>query len=142
MVPTQAYTIPIGLAATRRTGDDITIISYGRLMAEALKAAEQLDGEGISAEVIDLRSLAPLDMDTVLGSVARTRRAVIVHEAVRTCGAAAEIATRIHEQLHGELAGPVRRVTAPDSSVPAPAGLVAVFYPNADSIAATCRAMK
>ena len=96
----------------------------------------------MSAEVIDLRSLAPLDMDTVLASVTRTGRAVVVHEAVRTCGAAAEIATRIHEELHGQLAGPVRRVTAPDSSVPAPAGLVAVFYPNADAIVATCRTMK
>ena len=142
MVPAEPYTIPIGLAATRRTGDDVTIISYGRLMAEALKAAEQLEAEGMSAEVIDLRSLAPLDMDTVLASVTRTGRAVVVHEAVRTCGAAAEIATRIHEELHGQLAGPVRRVTAPDSSVPAPAGLVAVFYPNADAIVATCRTMK
>jgi acetoin:2,6-dichlorophenolindophenol oxidoreductase subunit beta len=91
--------------------------------------------------VIDLRSLAPLDMDTLIASVARTKRAVVVHEAVRTCGAAAEIATRLHEELHAELAGPVRRVTAPDSSVPAPASLVAVFYPSADDIVATCRSM-
>ncbi len=142
MVPTEPYTIPIGRAATRRSGDDVTIISYGRLMAEAVKAAEQLDGEGISAEVIDLRSLAPLDMDTLLESVARTTRAVVVHEAVRTCGAGAEIAARLHEELHGQLSGPVRRVTSPDSSVPAPAGLVAAFYPNAQAIAAACRTMK
>jgi pyruvate dehydrogenase E1 component beta subunit len=80
-------------------------------------------------------------MDTLLASVARTTRAVVVHEAVRTCGAAAEIATRLHEELHGQLAGPVRRITAPDSSVPAPPGLVAAFYPNADAIVATCQAM-
>ena len=72
--------------------------------------------------MIDLRSLAPLDMDTVLTSVARTKRAVVVHEAVRTCGAGAEIAARIHEELHDQLPGPVRRLTAPDSSVPAPLG--------------------
>jgi 2-oxoisovalerate dehydrogenase E1 component len=139
MVPTEPYTIPIGRAAVRRAGDDVTIISYGRLMNDALKAADQLDGEGISAEVIDLRSVAPLDMETLLASVAKTKRAVVVHEAVRTCGAGAEIAARLHEELHDQLAGPVRRVTAPDSSVPAPAGLVAVFYPNTDAIVAACR---
>ncbi len=142
MVPTEPYTIPIGRAAIRREGDDVTIISYGRLMGEAQKAAEQLAGEGVSAEVIDLRSVAPLDMDALLASVAKTTRAVVVHEAVRTCGAGAEIAARLHEELHGQLSAPVRRVTSPDSSVPAPAGLVAAFYPNAERIADTCRAMK
>ena len=142
LVPTEPYTIPIGLAATRRSGDDVTIISYGRLMYDVLKAADQLAGEGISAEVIDLRSLSPLDMNTLLTSVARTKRAVVVHEAVRTCGAGAEIAARLHEELHDQLAGPVRRVTAPDSSVPAPAGLVAAFYPSVDDIVAACRTLK
>jgi pyruvate dehydrogenase E1 component beta subunit len=142
MVPTEPYTIPIGRAAIRRPGDGVTVISYGRLMTDALKAADQLEGEGISAEVIDLRSLAPLDMDTLLSSVAKTKRAVVVHEAVRTCGAGAEIAARLHEELHDQLAGPVRRLTAPDSSVPAPAGLVAAFYPNTDAIIAACRALK
>ena len=141
LVPTEPYTIPIGSAATRRAGDDVTIISYGRLMYDVLKAADQLATEGTSAEVIDLRSLAPLDMDTLFASVARTKRAVVVHEAVRTCGAAAEIATRLHEELHDQLAGPVRRVTAPHSSVPAPAGLVAAFYPSVDDIVAACRTM-
>jgi pyruvate/2-oxoglutarate/acetoin dehydrogenase E1 component len=66
----------------------------------------------------------------------------VVHEAVQTCGAAAEIATRLHEELHEQLYGPVRRLTAPDSSVPAPSGLVAVFYPNTDAIVETCKTMK
>ena len=136
-VPTEKYTIPIGKAAVRRAGTDVTIISYGRLMVDALKAAEELAGNGVEAEVIDLRSLAPLDMETILTSVAKTKRAVVVHEAVRTCGAGAEIATRIHEELHSELSGPVRRITAPDSSVPAAPGLVGVFYPNASGIVAT-----
>lgn len=139
MVPTEPYTIPIGKAAIRQAGDDVTIIGYGRLMNEIQKAADQLAEGGVSAEVIDLRSLAPLDMETVLSSVAKTKRAVVVHEAVRTCGAGAEIAARIHEELHDQLAGPVRRVTSPDSSVPAPAGLVAAFYPNADAIVAACK---
>jgi 2-oxoisovalerate dehydrogenase E1 component len=139
MVPEAPYTIPIGTAAVRREGGDVTIISYGRLMNDALKAADTLAEEGISAEVIDLRSLAPLDMDTLLASVSKTKRAVVVHEAVRTCGAGAEIATRLHEELHVELSGPVRRVTAPDASVPAPAGLVAAFYPNAGDIVAAVK---
>ena len=75
LVPTEPYTIPLGKAAIRRAGDDVTIISYGRLMYDVLKAAEELAGDGISAEVIDLRTLAPLDMETVLASVAKTRRA-------------------------------------------------------------------
>ncbi len=141
LVPTEPYKIPIGRAAIRRAGDDVTIISYGRLMADVLKAAEQLAGEGTSVEVIDLRSLAPLDTATILASVGKTRRAIVVHEAVRTCGAGAEIASRIHEELHGELLAPVKRLTAPDSSVPASPGLVSVFYPNAASIVAACQAM-
>ncbi len=141
MVPVAPYTIPIGLASVKRAGDDVTIITYGRMVADALKAADELAGGGISAEVIDLRSLSPLDMDTVLTSVARTRQAVVVHEAVRTCGPAAEIATRIHEELHGELRGPVRRLTSPDSSVPAAAALVGAFYPNAAGIVALCQGL-
>ncbi len=140
MVPEAPYTIPIGKAAIRREGSDATIISYGRLMYDALKAADALAEEDIDVEVIDLRSLAPLDMETLLTSVAKTKRAVVVHEAVRTCGAGAEIATRLHERLHGELIGPVRRVTAPDSSVPAPAGLVAAYYPSAGDIVAAVKA--
>ncbi len=141
-VPLAPYTIPIGLAATRRRGDDLTIIAWGRLMADALKAADELSEVEISAEVIDMRSLAPLDMNTVLESVARTGRALVVHEAVRTCGPGAEIAARVHEELHGQLAGPVRRLTAPDSSVPAAPPLVAAFYPNAAQIVEAARSMK
>jgi 2-oxoisovalerate dehydrogenase E1 component len=140
-VPSDPYTIPLGKGAIRRPGDDVTIISYGRMMNDVTKAADELAGEGTSAEVIDLRSLAPIDWDAVLTSVARTKRALVVHEAVRTCGAAAEIASRIHEELHGELQGPVRRLTAPDSSVPAAPGLVAVFYPNAADVVAAVRGM-
>ncbi len=140
-VPSDPYTIPLGVADVKQAGDDVTIVTYGRMVADALKAAKELSGQGVSAEVIDLRSLSPLDMDTVLTSVARTRRAVVVHEAVRTCGAGAEIATRIHEELHGQLHGPVLRLTAPDSSVPAAPGLVGVFYPSAKDIVALCTSM-
>jgi pyruvate dehydrogenase E1 component beta subunit len=137
-VPEAAYKIPFGKAAIRKEGTDVTIISYGRLMNDVQKAAEELAGQGVSAEVIDLRTVAPLDMETVLASVAKTGRAVVVHEAVRTCGPAAEIATRIHEELHSQLKGPVKRLTAPDSPVPAAPGLVGAFYPSAADIVAAC----
>jgi pyruvate/2-oxoglutarate/acetoin dehydrogenase E1 component/TPP-dependent pyruvate/acetoin dehydrogenase alpha subunit len=141
-VPEGHYTVPLGEAVTRRVGSDVTILSWGRMMGDALKAAEVLqESDGISAEVLDLRSLVPLDEDAILSSVAKTRRAVVVHEAVRTGGPGAEISSRIHEHLHGELLAPVRRVTAPDSPVPASRGLVSAFYPNADTVADTVHSM-
>ena len=141
-VPNQRYTIPIGVADIKRAGDDVTIITYGRQVADALKAAETLAEDGVSAEVIDLRTVAPLDMATVLTSVARTNRAARrARGRARTCGPGAEIATRIHEELHGQLKGPVRRLTSPDSPVPAAPGLVGVFYPNAAGIVAAVKAM-
>jgi pyruvate/2-oxoglutarate/acetoin dehydrogenase E1 component len=138
-VPDEAYSIPIGKAAVRREGKDVTLISYGRLMVAVNKAAERLAADGVDVEVVDLRSLAPLDDKTILASVGKTKRAVVVHEAVRTCGAGAEISSRIHEALHGQLAKPVLRVTAPDSPVPAASPLVAAFYPNVDDIVAACK---
>lgn len=140
-VPEAPYKVPFGKAAIRQQGTDVTVVSYGRMMTDVLKAAKQLGEQGVSAEIIDLRTVAPLDMDTVLASVAKTGRAVVVHEAVRTCGPAAEIATRIHEELHAQLKGPVVRLTAPDSPVPAPMGLVAAFYPNAADIVAACTSL-
>lgn len=141
-VPEGHYTIPIGKAATRREGTDVTILSWGRMMAPAVDAAESLQNDhGISAEVLDLRTLSPIDDEAILTSVAKTGRAVIVHEAVRTCGPAAEISTRIHESLHAELKAPVKRVTAPDSPVPASSGLVAAFYPTANEIVTTAHTL-
>jgi len=137
-VPQEYYTIPLGKAAVRREGSDVTIITWGRYVAPSLKAAEELANQGVSAEVIDMRTLAPLDMDTVLASVAKTKRAVVVHEAARTAGPGAEIATRIHEELHGELAGAVRRVTGGDSPVPTSFPLLAAYYPTSESIVAAC----
>ncbi|MEY4372209.1 MAG: 2-oxoisovalerate dehydrogenase [Actinomycetota bacterium] len=135
-VPQEYYTIPLGKAAIRRPGSDVTIVTYGRYVASSLKAAEELEKQGVSAEVIDLRTLAPLDMETVLTSVAKTKRAVVVHEAARTCGPAAEIATRIHEELHASLRGPVKRVTGGDSPVPTSFPLLAAWYPSVEAIVA------
>lgn len=116
--PAPGYRIPLGKANVVRAGNDVSVIGYGRPIADILAVAEKLASDGISLEVIDLRTIAPLDMQTVLTSVAKTRRAVIVHEAVRNCGVGAEIATRINEELFGQLAAPVRRVASKNTPVP------------------------
>ena len=138
-VPEEYYTIPLGKAAVRREGSDVTIVTYGRYVASSLKAADELEKDGIQAEVIDLRTLAPLDMETVLASAKKTKKVVVVHEAARTCGPAAEIATRIHEVMHSELAGAVKRITGGDSPVPTSFPLLAAWYPSVDSIVAAAK---
>jgi pyruvate dehydrogenase E1 component beta subunit len=117
-VPEGDHRVPLGSARIARPGSDATIVTYGRQVHESLDVADQLAGEGIDVEVIDLRTLVPLDLDAVLSSVARTRRAVVVHEAVRRGGFGAELSATITEHLWGELAGPVRRVGASSSPVP------------------------
>jgi pyruvate dehydrogenase E1 component beta subunit len=108
--PPPGLRIALGKANVARTGSDISVIGYGRPIADALAVAERLAGRGISVEIVDLRTIAPFDIETVLTSVAKTRRAVIVHEAVRDFGVGAEISSRIHEELFSDLAAPCRRV--------------------------------
>ncbi len=135
MVPAGEHVVPIGKAATVREGGDVTVITYGREVAFALQAAEQLAGEGINAEVIDLRSLVPMDEEAILASVGRTKRAVIVHQAVRRGGLGAEISCLINEHLFGELSSPVVRVTGPNTPIPYAAELEAKFVVDAADIA-------
>jgi len=110
--------IPLGKANTLRAGSDVTVITYGRPVADVLAVAEQLKTEGVSVEVIDLRSIVPMDEQAILTSVTKTRRAVIVHEAVTRFGVGAEIAATINAELFGHLAAPVNRVGAPYCPVP------------------------
>jgi len=117
-VPPEPYSVPIGLAAVERSGADITLVSWGAMMREVREAADQLEVDGIDAEVIDLRSLVPLDADTVVESVTKTGRAVIVQEAPRTAGFASEVAAMIGERALYSLAAPVERVTGWDTIVP------------------------
>jgi pyruvate dehydrogenase E1 component beta subunit len=117
-VPDGEYTVPIGKARVAREGSDVTIISWGAMMREVLRAAEMVEEEGIGAEVIDLRTISPMDEATFLDSVRKTGRAVIVHEAPRTCGLGAEIIARINEKALLSLAAPVERVTGFDTVVP------------------------
>jgi acetoin:2,6-dichlorophenolindophenol oxidoreductase subunit beta len=116
--PPPGHRVPLGKAAISRPGSDVTLISYGKSVLDCLAAAAELAAEGISVEVVDLRTIAPFDAETVLNSVARTNRAVIVHEAVKAFGVGAEISSRIHEELFGQLRGPVRRIGANYSVVP------------------------
>jgi acetoin:2,6-dichlorophenolindophenol oxidoreductase subunit beta len=121
-------------ARVAREGSDVTIVSYSRMVLEALEAAAELAGRGVSAEVIDLRSLSPLDLNTVYDSVSRTHRAVIAHEAVMTGGIGAEIAARIQEDIFDELDAPVARVGAPFAPVPAGPSLEEAFVPGTAEI--------
>ena len=118
VAPEKGHIVPIGKANVVLEGGDVTLITYGRGVADCQAAAAQLKEEGVSAEVIDLRTISPLDDDTILGSVAKTGRAVVVHEAVRNFGVGAEISSRIHEHLFSELKAPVQRLGSQESPVP------------------------
>jgi pyruvate dehydrogenase E1 component beta subunit len=117
-VPDGEYTVPIGEARVVREGDDVTVISWGAMVREALHAAEKIKEEGINAEVIDVRTISPLDDETIVTSVKKTGRAVVVHEAVKTCGLGAEIIARINEKAILSLEAPVERVTGFDTVFP------------------------
>lgn len=126
--------IPLGQAVIRRAGKHVTILAVSKMVGTALKAAEKLAMEGIEAEVIDPRTLAPLDLDTIVASVRRTGHLVIAHEAVETGGIGAEIATRVQEVAFRELAAPVLRVGAPFAPVPTSIVLEKAFVPGDDQI--------
>jgi pyruvate dehydrogenase E1 component beta subunit len=118
-VPEEAYTVPIGKARIVKEGKDVTLVAFGAMVPMAEKAAQQAEEErGISAEIIDLRTINPLDMDTLLGSVEKTGRVVIVHEAVKTGGVGAELIARINERAILSLEAPVVRVTGYDTPYP------------------------
>lgn len=117
-VPEGEYTIPIGKANVVKEGTDVTVITYGAMVHTSLKAAEELEKNGVKVEVIDLRTINPLDMETVLASVQKTNRAIVVQEAQRTSGVAAEIMAQINEKAILHLEAPVLRVTAPDTVYP------------------------
>ncbi|NJD25821.1 MAG: alpha-ketoacid dehydrogenase subunit beta [Betaproteobacteria bacterium] len=140
-VPDGEHCIPLGQAAVRRAGDDVTLVSYGKTVHGCLEAAETLAGQGISAEVIDLRSLKPLDEATILASVTRTGRLVVVHEANRLCGVGAEIAAQAAEKCFASLRAPVTRLGGPDAPVAASYPLEQAFVPQAASIAATAASL-
>ena len=134
--PVSGQRIPLGKAKVVREGSDVTVVSYSRTMVEVQAVAKELEKRDISVEVIDLRSIVPLDMDTVLASVAKTGRLVVAHEAQVDFGVGAEIATRVHRELFGQLRAPVGRVGAARSPVPFSKALEDVFIPTKQRITA------
>jgi pyruvate dehydrogenase E1 component beta subunit len=117
-VPEDEYTIPIGKARIVTEGDDMTIISWGAPVVQCMQAIEKASGDGRSIELIDLRTISPLDMETIESSIRKTGRAIIVHEAPKTCGLGAEIASRIMEKCFLHLEAPIQRVTGFDTIMP------------------------
>jgi 2-oxoisovalerate dehydrogenase E1 component beta subunit len=138
-LPEGDYTVPIGRAAVRREGRDLTILSYAAMLHTSLEAAAELGKEGIEAEVIDLRTLLPLDRETILASVKKTNKLLVVHEDTRTGGIAGEIAALVTESAFEDLDGPIRRVTSLDTPVPYSPPLEEHFLPNVAKVVAAAR---
>ncbi len=138
-VPEGDHRVPFGVARLVREGSDVSLFAYGAMVPPAVEAAETLENEGISAEVIDLRTLVPLDEAAVVASVEKTGRAVIVHEAARTCGFGAELAAVLAEKAFYSLRAPIARVTGYDT--PFPYALEQVYLPGAERIAHAVRAV-
>ena len=137
--PERGKRIPLGKANVLREGSDVSVIAYGRQVADVMAVADKLSKENISVEIVDLRTISPLDTDTVLASVGRTGRAVTVHEAVKSFGVGAEVASVIHEALFDQLKAPVQRVGSVDSPVPFSKPLEAAFMPDQGRIEAAIR---
>jgi 2-oxoisovalerate dehydrogenase E1 component beta subunit len=140
-LPESDYVVPIGKAAVRRAGRDLSIITYGAMVWTALEAAKTLEAEGIDVEIVDLRTLFPMDEAAVLESVAKTNKAILLHEATRTGGIGAEIAAVLAERCFEYLDGPLVRVTAPDTPVPYSPPLEEAFLPNAEKLCRAARAL-
>ncbi len=138
-LPADDYVVPIGKAAIRRNGSDVSVITYGAMVFVALDAARELEKEGIDVEVVDLRSLLPYDKETVLESVKRTNKVILLHEDTRTGGFAGELAATISEEAFDHLDGPIRRITAPDTPVPYSPPLEEFFLPKVSDIVRIAR---
>ncbi|MGZ7065465.1 MAG: alpha-ketoacid dehydrogenase subunit beta, partial [Candidatus Aminicenantales bacterium] len=132
-VPEEAYEVPLRQAKIVREGADLTIVAWGAMVPVAMRAAENAAAEGVSAEVVDLRTLAPMDRETIIASVKKTGRAIVLHEAPKTCGLGAEIAALIGERALLSLSAPVMRVTAPDITIPLPKS-EDYYYPSPERL--------
>ena len=133
-VPEERYTTPIGKARIHREGTDISVITWGAMVYTAEEAAERLDGDGVSVEILDLRSILPWDKAAVLESARKTSKVLVLHEDTRTGGFGGEIAATIAEEAFEDLDGPVRRIAAPDTPVPFAPPLEKAFIPQVDDV--------
>ncbi|NLR72790.1 alpha-ketoacid dehydrogenase subunit beta [Novosphingobium sp. ERN07] len=138
-LPDAGHRVPLGKAAIQREGTDVTVVTYARMAVNARAAADVLAGEGISVEVVDLRTIAPWDRETVLASARKTGRVLVAHEAVKQHGVGAEIAAVINEELFGQLKKPVKRVGGAFSAVPYSKPLENAYAPDADVLASAIR---
>jgi 2-oxoisovalerate dehydrogenase E1 component beta subunit len=138
-VPDDDYIVPLGKAALKREGRDLSIVTFGAMVHTALDAATKLAADGVEAEVLDLRSLAPLDREAILETVAKTNRVLLLHEATLTGGIGGELAAIIGEEAFEYLDAPIMRVASADAPVPYSPPLEAAFLPNADRVVAAAK---
>lgn len=135
------HVVPLGQACIRRAGRDVTIVSYSKAVHTCVEAAEKLESTNVSAEVIDLRTLKPLDEATILASVRKTGRLIVVHEANAMCGVGAEVSALVAEKAFRFLKAPIMRLTGPDAPTPASHALEQAFMPQAESVMTAVRRM-
>jgi 2-oxoisovalerate dehydrogenase E1 component beta subunit len=138
-VPDERYTIPFGEARIHREGDDLTVVTWGAMVYTADEAAQQVESDGISVEIIDIRTLSPWDKQAVLDSIEKTSKALVLHEDTLTGGFGAEIAATIAQEAFEHLDAPVRRIAAPDTPVPFAPVLEKAFIPQVDDVVAGIR---
>jgi 2-oxoisovalerate dehydrogenase E1 component beta subunit len=140
-VPDERYTTPIGKARIHREGDDLSVITWGAMVYTADEAAQKLEGDGVSVEIVDLRTVLPWDKEAVLSSACKTSKVLVLHEDTRTGGFGAEIAATIAEEAFEDLDAPIRRIAAPDTPVPFSPPLEKAFIPQVDDVVAGLRAL-
>ncbi|MDQ3859060.1 MAG: alpha-ketoacid dehydrogenase subunit beta [Actinomycetota bacterium] len=133
-VPDERYTVPLGQARVHREGDDVTVVTWGAMVYTADEAATQVEGDGISVEIVDLRTVSPWDKEAVLRSVVKTSKALVLHEDTRTGGFGAEIVATIAEEAFESLDAPVKRIAAPDTPVPFSPPLEKAFIPQVEDV--------
>jgi pyruvate dehydrogenase E1 component beta subunit len=133
-VPEGEYTIPLGVADIKREGTDVTIVSFGKIIKEAFLAADELAKENISCEIIDLRTVRPMDYDTILNSVKKTNRLVVLEEAWPFASVASEITYMVQEKAFDYLDAPVQRITTADTPAPYSPTLLKEWLPNAQDV--------
>jgi 2-oxoisovalerate dehydrogenase E1 component beta subunit len=138
-VPEERYTVPLGKARMHRDGDDVSVITWGAMVYTADEAAQQLESDGVSTEILDLRTVMPWDKAAVLESVRKTSKVLVLHEDTRTGGFGGEIAATIAEEAFEDLDGPVKRLAAPDTPVPFSPPLEKAFIPQVDDVAGALR---
>jgi 2-oxoisovalerate dehydrogenase E1 component beta subunit len=138
-VPDERYTTPLGKARIHREGDDLSVITWGAMVHTAQEAANRLESDGVSVEIVDLRTIVPWDREAVLASARKTSKVLVLHEDTRTGGFGAEIAATIAEEAFEHLDAPIRRIAAPDSPVPFSPPLEKAFIPQIDDVVAGLR---